>query len=159
LYGKGLRRLRTLCGRTPNLPGLFEVQETFVEDPPTPICQTGMSDVHRAKNERRVVALKTIRSNDEGIETYKRVRTAFSLWRSMPDYSTQVWRKEAIVWQLLHHPHVVPFLGILGRNSSLKLVSEWMEYGQLTTYLKARPSESPIRYVCLPTKKSSRMLT
>jgi hypothetical protein len=79
LYGKGLRRLRTLCGRTPNLPALFEVQETFVEDPPTPICQTGMSDVHRAKNERRVVALKTIRSNDEGIETYKRVRTTFSV--------------------------------------------------------------------------------
>jgi serine/threonine protein kinase len=63
----------------------------------------------------------------------------------------KLWRKEAIVWQLLHHPHVVPFLGILGRNSSLKLVSEWMEYGQLTTYLKARPGESPIRYVCLPT--------
>jgi hypothetical protein len=79
LYGKGLRRLRRLCGRTPNLPALFEVQETFVEDPPTPICQTGISDVHRAKNEHRVVALKTIRSHDEVIEMYKRVRTTFSV--------------------------------------------------------------------------------
>jgi serine/threonine protein kinase len=65
----------------------------------------------------------------------------------MPDDSTQVWRKEAIVWELLRHPHVVPFLGILGRNSSLKLVSEWMEYGTLTQYLRARPGESPIRFV------------
>jgi hypothetical protein len=79
LYGKGLRRLRTLCGRTLNLPALFEVQETFVEDPPTPICQTGISDVHRAKNEHRVVALKTIRSHDVVIEMYKRVRTTFSV--------------------------------------------------------------------------------
>jgi serine/threonine protein kinase len=69
-----------------------------------------------------------------------------------------MWRKEAIVWKLLRHPHIVPFLGILSRNSSLKLVSEWMEHGPLTRYLQHYPDESPVRFVSSFTCKSKRVL-
>jgi hypothetical protein len=61
--------------------------------------------------------------------------------------AAQAWRKEAIVWQLLRHPHVVPFLGILGTQTNLRLVSTWMMNGRLTDYLSLHTAERPPRFV------------
>ncbi|KAF8183738.1 kinase-like protein, partial [Mycena galopus ATCC 62051] len=46
--------------------------------------------------------------------------------------------REALLWKDLHHPNILPFLGI-DRNSfpsSLCMVSPWMEHGTVMNYLK-----------------------
>ncbi|KAF8183770.1 kinase-like domain-containing protein, partial [Mycena galopus ATCC 62051] len=46
--------------------------------------------------------------------------------------------REALLWKDLHHPHILPFLGI-DRDSfppSLCMVSPWMEHGTVMNYLK-----------------------
>jgi hypothetical protein len=47
---------------------------------------------------------------------------------------------EGLVWRQLHHPNVLPFLGIDGRTfkdiTSLGLVSPWMERGTIMNYIK-----------------------
>ncbi|KAJ7778494.1 kinase-like domain-containing protein, partial [Mycena metata] len=47
--------------------------------------------------------------------------------------------REALVWKDLHHPHILPFLGIDRDSfpSSLCMVSPWMELGTVVNYLKA----------------------
>ncbi|KAF8183900.1 kinase-like domain-containing protein, partial [Mycena galopus ATCC 62051] len=46
--------------------------------------------------------------------------------------------REALVWKELHHPHILPCLGIDGDSfpSSLCMVSPWMEHGTVMNYLK-----------------------
>ncbi|KAJ7620554.1 kinase-like domain-containing protein, partial [Mycena polygramma] len=46
--------------------------------------------------------------------------------------------REALVWKDLHHPHILPFLGIDQDSfpSSLCIVSPWMEQGTVINYLK-----------------------
>jgi serine/threonine protein kinase len=161
LYGKGLRRLRTLCGRTSKLPAICEVEDTF-EHSNVAIAQTGISDVYRAvnaQNRQQVVALKRIRDNATSVAALKRVSISSGCVRRTDTSMAQVWRKEAIVWQLLRHPHIVPFLGILRQESSLQLVSTWMAHGQLTQYIKAHPEESPLRFVRSFTVYHDRTLT
>ncbi|KAJ7719636.1 kinase-like domain-containing protein, partial [Mycena maculata] len=48
--------------------------------------------------------------------------------------------REALVWKDLHHPHILPFLGIDRDSfpSSLCMVSPWMEHGTILNHLKAR---------------------
>ncbi|KAJ8077648.1 hypothetical protein PM082_002081 [Marasmius tenuissimus] len=52
--------------------------------------------------------------------------------------------REAIVWQQLRHPNLLPFVGMyyLGESQGqLCLVSPWMEQGNLVTFLKNAPPE------------------
>ncbi|KAF9259830.1 kinase-like protein [Marasmius fiardii PR-910] len=51
---------------------------------------------------------------------------------------------EAIVWQYLKHPNLLPFLGMYyldKARTQLCLVSLWMEKGNLFRYLKSTPTE------------------
>jgi hypothetical protein len=73
LYGKGLWRLRTLCSQTTQMPSIFDVTESFTEDPGPAEFVTVLSDVPRGRNEHRVVALKLIRCDKDDMERYKRV--------------------------------------------------------------------------------------
>jgi serine/threonine protein kinase len=62
----------------------------------------------------------------------------------------QHFSREAVSWQLLRHPNVVPFLGILRSSSPddpLYLVSIWMEHGRLTQFIVDNPEEDPLSYV------------
>ncbi|KDQ10171.1 hypothetical protein BOTBODRAFT_499007 [Botryobasidium botryosum FD-172 SS1] len=48
-------------------------------------------------------------------------------------------RREANVWQNLHHPNILPFLGLTTLDSITYLVSPWMENGDLLAYVKKNP--------------------
>ncbi|KAL0573289.1 GTPase activating protein (GAP) for Rho1p [Marasmius crinis-equi] len=53
--------------------------------------------------------------------------------------------REAIVWQQLRHPNLLPFLGMYYLDKAreqLCLVSPWMETGNLAQYLKNTPRDS-----------------
>jgi serine/threonine protein kinase len=51
---------------------------------------------------------------------------------------SQRFYKEALIWEGLHHPFILPFLGIDTDTfpSSLCMVSPWMENGTVLVYLK-----------------------
>jgi serine/threonine protein kinase len=70
----------------------------------------------------------------------------------------QRFNREALVWRLLRHEHIVPFLGILRSADPadpVYLVSEWMELKRLTEYLGRRPSEDPLLYASFDRHASS----
>ncbi|KAF9256243.1 kinase-like protein [Marasmius fiardii PR-910] len=53
--------------------------------------------------------------------------------------------REAIIWQQLEHPNVVPFIGICYMDSEaqkqLSLISPWMDGGSLPEFLRTTPRE------------------
>jgi serine/threonine protein kinase len=126
----------------------------YVRDPITPQFGTAISDVYKGRNveTNQIVAIKVMRmvsNNDDEPDKYKRVRSSeLVLLPDVPNSLGQMFRKEAIVWRLLEHRYIVPFFGILGGSSSVELVSEWMEHGRLTKYLKDNVQQSPLPFVC-----------
>ncbi|KDQ10198.1 hypothetical protein BOTBODRAFT_178386 [Botryobasidium botryosum FD-172 SS1] len=48
-------------------------------------------------------------------------------------------RREASVWQNLHHPNILPFLGLTTLGSVTYLISPWMENGDLLAYVRRHP--------------------
>ena len=52
----------------------------------------------------------------------------------------QMFYKEVIVWKALHHPNVLPLLGVPKDRSQFKfaMVSEWMENGTINQFVKAQ---------------------
>ncbi|KAJ7794346.1 kinase-like domain-containing protein, partial [Mycena olivaceomarginata] len=57
------------------------------------------------------------------------------------DISVQQFGREALIWQQLSHPNVLPFLGLYTLDGRLCLVSPWMENGHLQQYLKKARSD------------------
>ncbi|KAJ7023177.1 kinase-like domain-containing protein [Mycena alexandri] len=88
----------------------------------------GFGDVFKATYQGKPVALKHMRmfqSTDQ-----RNMRRKFC--------------REALVWQRLRHPHIVPLIGIDTESfpSSLCLVSPWMKNGTAIKYLASiRPAE------------------
>jgi hypothetical protein len=150
LYGKGLRRLRTLCGGTEPLPDDFDVAGDFAM-PSHAIFKTPASDVYKGRLGTRVVAIKMIRSDEHERAEIRKVRgVPPPRGRAAQRERSQKLRKEAIAWQLLRHPNIVPFLGVRRAgvvSESVQLISIWMDNGELTKFLQSRPDENPVTYV------------
>ncbi|KAF8174708.1 kinase-like domain-containing protein [Mycena galopus ATCC 62051] len=83
----------------------------------------GFGDIYRASYGDQRVALKRMRHFLRGSDL-RRIRLKFC--------------REALLWKDLHHPHILPFLGIDRDSfpSSLCMVSPWMEHGTVMNYLK-----------------------
>ncbi|KAF4569714.1 hypothetical protein EYR40_008693 [Pleurotus pulmonarius] len=82
------------------------------------------SNVYRASYLGQTVALKRMRVFETDTEAAQsKIRQKFC--------------REALVWQHLKHPNVLPFIGIDPENfESLCIVSPWMENGTALSYLK-----------------------
>ncbi|KAJ6476179.1 kinase-like domain-containing protein, partial [Mycena sanguinolenta] len=84
----------------------------------------GYGDVYCASYGGKRVALKRLRHFLRGSDL-RRLRLKFC--------------REALVWRDLHHPHILPFLGI-DKDSfpepSFCMVSPWMEHGTVIKYLE-----------------------
>ncbi|KAJ7279128.1 kinase-like domain-containing protein [Mycena rebaudengoi] len=82
----------------------------------------GFGDIYRATYAGKTVALKHVRTFHRDADL-RRIRLQFC--------------REALVWQHLRHPHILPLIGI-DRDSfppSLCMVSPWMEHGTVLKYL------------------------
>ncbi|KAJ7760420.1 kinase-like domain-containing protein [Mycena metata] len=85
----------------------------------------GFGDIYRASCGGQVVALKYMRAvNLLRGDELRRLRSKFC--------------REALVWKDLHHPYILPFMGIDRDSypSSLCMVSPWMEHRTVLNYLK-----------------------
>ncbi|KAJ7206235.1 kinase-like domain-containing protein, partial [Mycena haematopus] len=82
----------------------------------------GFGDIYQASYDGKTVALKHIRTFHRDSEQ-RRIRLQFC--------------REALVWQQLQHPFILPFIGIDRQTfpSSLCMVSPWMENGTVLKYL------------------------
>ncbi|KAJ7605510.1 hypothetical protein DFH06DRAFT_1487185 [Mycena polygramma] len=118
------RIIRKLCESCDKLPSsLFIGGVSRQEERPT--FGGGYGDIYRASYGNKIVALKHMRAVHfmRGTEL-RRIRLKFC--------------REALVWKDLHHPHILPFLGIDQESfpPSLCMVSPWMEHGTVMNYLK-----------------------
>ncbi|KAJ6624247.1 kinase-like domain-containing protein [Mycena sp. CBHHK59/15] len=82
----------------------------------------GFGDIYRASYAGKIVALKHVRTFQRE-EEMRRTRLQFC--------------REALVWQHLHHPFILPLIGIDREMfpPSLCMVSPWMEHGTVLKYL------------------------
>ncbi|KAJ7224780.1 kinase-like domain-containing protein [Mycena rebaudengoi] len=87
----------------------------------------GFGDIYRASYDGRTVALKYMRTFHRGSEL-RRIRLT----------TMQQFCREALIWQHLKHPYILPMLGIDRESfpSSLCMVSLWMENGTVLKYLE-----------------------
>ncbi|KAF8158809.1 hypothetical protein K438DRAFT_1487569, partial [Mycena galopus ATCC 62051] len=85
----------------------------------------GFGDVFKAMYQDKPVALKHMR-----IAAVYILNTIIDLFR-------QKFCREALVWQRLRHPYIVPLIGIDTESfpSSLSMVSPWMKHGTVIKYL------------------------
>ncbi|KAJ8077692.1 Rho guanine nucleotide exchange factor [Marasmius tenuissimus] len=91
-----------------------------------PVAGGGFGDVWKGKVADQTVCLKVVR-----------VFAASDVQHLVKEYM-----REAIVWQQLRHPNLLPFVGVYYLSASqeqLCLVSPWMERGNLVTYLQNTP--------------------
>ncbi|KAK1215509.1 Rho guanine nucleotide exchange factor [Marasmius sp. AFHP31] len=93
-----------------------------------PVAGGGFGDVWKGKIAGKTVCLKVVK-----------MYLASDVEQLLREYM-----QEAIVWQQLRHPNLLPFVGMyyFGEGQGqLCLVSPWMEQGNLVTFLKNAPPE------------------
>ncbi|KAJ7802196.1 kinase-like domain-containing protein [Mycena olivaceomarginata] len=120
-----IRKLSESCDRLPS--SLFISGVTGREEYPT--FGGGYGDIYRALHNSKPVALKRMRYFLRGADL-RRINLKFC--------------REALVWKDLHHPYILPFLGIDRDSfpSALCMVSPWMEHGTVMDYLKNHGHEN-----------------
>jgi len=53
-----------------------------------------------------------------------------------------------MVWGTLHHPNVLPLLGVTMSENRFVMVSEWMENGNVNEFVKVHANVNRLRLVC-----------
>jgi len=53
-----------------------------------------------------------------------------------------------VAWGALHHPNVLPLLGVTMSENQLVVVAEWMEKGNINEFVKADPNADRLELVC-----------
>lgn len=110
---------------------------------PHPVWGGGFADVYQGRFNCQLVALKVPRIFGEGETELLKVRTNCSciLLGLLPMYPMQELLKEVSVWRSLSHKYVLPFYGITMEafQPRVAMVSPWLQYGHLRSFLKRRP--------------------
>jgi len=57
-----------------------------------------------------------------------------------------------VAWRTLHHPNVLPLLGVAISGNRLAMVSEWMEKGNINEFLVAEVNADRLKLVCFSFK-------
>ena len=58
------------------------------------------------------------------------------------------------MWKSLQHPNVLPLIGVSMSESHFAMVSEWMENGSISDFLKKNPDANRLELVSLWSKIS-----
>ncbi|KAJ8095395.1 hypothetical protein PM082_023165 [Marasmius tenuissimus] len=91
-----------------------------------PVAAGGFGDVYKGEIAAEIVCLKVVR-----------IYQTSDVQQGVNEFM-----QEAIVWQQLRHPNILPFVGMYYLDKDQKqlcLVSPWMEQGNLVTFLKKVP--------------------
>jgi len=119
LRNKCLSTLSEICVRQALLPRSFQIPFSYFRSL-VPIGGGGSSGVRMGEYQGRKVAVKVLRmfpgSNLGNI--------------------TRKFYKEAMMWKVLHHPNVLPLLGVSKDGNLLVMVSEWMDNGNINQFIQ-----------------------
>ncbi|KAJ7871219.1 kinase-like domain-containing protein, partial [Mycena olivaceomarginata] len=115
------RLILKLCEACDKLPSSLFITGVTGRNEHAMFCG-GFGDIYQASYNGKTVALKHIRTFHRDADQ-RRIRLQFC--------------REALVWQHLQHPCILPFIGIDRQTfpSSLCMVSPWMENGTVLKYL------------------------
>jgi serine/threonine protein kinase len=104
----------------------------------------GFADVFRCIHQDKTLAVKVLRTCT--IDDQRKVAYVSGIMISpyalALTLTAQRYLKEAIMWNFLRHPNVLPLCGILmdSSRSLFAMVSEWMTNGNINFYVKGRLS-------------------
>ncbi|KAF9644752.1 kinase-like protein [Thelephora ganbajun] len=119
IHRKCIRYLRTICGRQALLP--ISLQIPLCYDPMAiPECSGGFADVWKGRHDGREVAAKALRVHSTN--NLDQIRKRFC--------------REVVTWRTLHHPNVLPLIGVTMTEKRFVMVSEWMDNGNVNEFLK-----------------------
>ena len=62
------------------------------------------------------------------------------------------------MWKDLHHPNILPLLGVTMVGTQLVMVSEWMVNGSIDKFVESHPNADRLELVCLPFNNPSHTL-
>ena len=55
--------------------------------------------------------------------------------------------KEVLAWRTLQHPNVLPLIGVSISETRFAMVSDWMENGNLSEFVKKSPNVNRLELV------------
>jgi len=58
--------------------------------------------------------------------------------------------KEFVAWKALHHPNVLPLLGVIMSEDRFGMVSEWMTNGDINHFVTKHQDANRFELVCPP---------
>ncbi|GLB34347.1 putative CAP_GLY [Lyophyllum shimeji] len=96
-----------------------------------PVAAGSFADVHKGRLLGQTVCLKVIRLYQTSHVTSFLQKVA----------------AEAILWGQLSHPNLLPIYGLFQYTTRICLVSPWMEFGDITNFLRQRPDADRLRLV------------
>ncbi|KAF9790923.1 kinase-like domain-containing protein [Thelephora terrestris] len=117
-----LRPLYRTCGRHAILPRTLKIPICY-DRTSDALYSGGYADVWRGEYHGQDVAVKVIR-------TY-----------SNSDLRKIIGRfcKEVVTWRTLHHPNVLPLIGVTMSETKFAMVSGWMANGNINEFVMANP--------------------
>ena len=59
-----------------------------------------------------------------------------------------------MAWRALHHPHLLPLLGVTMTEDTFVMVSEWMVSGNIMEFVRSNINAERVRLVCFRSRSS-----
>ena len=103
-------------------------------------CHGGFGDVWRGQYNGQEVAAKALRVSlsTDFKPTRKVSPPQLAVSVNKPTRPHQRFCREVTLWKTLHHPNVLPLLGVTMAEKRFVMVSEWMENGNINEFTKAQ---------------------
>ena len=131
-----------ICGRHALLPSPFQIPLCFDRSEEA-LYSGGYADVWMGKHQGRKVAVKVLRvystsdfNKITSVGHHPRL-AKMCIEELMIDAATQTFCKEVVTWKALHHPNVLPLLGVTMGKRLFAMVSEWMVNGNIIEFVEA----------------------
>jgi serine/threonine protein kinase len=131
-----------LASTSQQLPPSLYVTGVVIGEGRDPKRWGGFADVYLGQYEGRSVALKKLKISDWGPQRLKVHKVQLlTLVNEVVTDIMQMLCREALVWKQLHHPNVLPFIGIdagtFRSTECLCMVSDWMERGTVMEFMRS----------------------
>ena len=123
---------------------------TFDKRGVEPFAAGGFSNVYEATLNGPLVAIKTLKlSTATDLRKAHRVSdlTPETLHYLLTPQNHKLLVKEVVGWKWLQHENILPFIGVTLTSPLFSIVSERMENGNITDFVKAHPDHNRLHLV------------
>ena len=144
---KYLGCLRRLCGTIGIFPSSFILADTFNGHGVIPFARGGYGTVSQTSFQGRSVAVKTLVITHEagGLQRlYKVCCPVGKCRRGHLPQDSKLLAREVVAWKWLQHENILPFVGV---TRELAMVSDFMENGNIMTFIAGHPRYNRPRLV------------